>query len=179
MHRCCFTGCWMRRFKASRGSRLGIQPGRPALSSFALFEGDLTDQSPPMASSPMTSTTPPCLRLHRKTPRHQATRRWPHQLPPDEDFRFSVGTVIAKTFAYPHDMRNPGTTAAACSSHCSFIAPTAGSACRMSGTIGDGNPRRPRGRHRLRVGPHRRRKAAQQLPRAQLEPVQTLPRSRR
>ena len=85
---------------------VGTQPFE-RLSQYLLFEGNPALQNPAQGVMPydlnsaLFSDYADKYRFIKLPPETQATYR------PDEVFEFPVGTVIAKTFAFPRDARNP------------------------------------------------------------------------
>jgi uncharacterized repeat protein (TIGR03806 family) len=84
------------------------EPQHPAkLSEYGLFEGNGSTQTPRAGVIPYDLNTPlfsdytDKFRFVKLPPGTSAEYR------PDEAFEFPLGTVIAKTFAYPHDARDP------------------------------------------------------------------------
>jgi len=77
------------------------------LSAYSLFAGDPVEQRPaegviPYAlNSPLFSDYAAKFRFVKLPPGTQVAYQ------PTEVFEFPIGTVIAKTFAYPHDMNDP------------------------------------------------------------------------
>jgi uncharacterized repeat protein (TIGR03806 family) len=100
------SGCGSR---AAHQATLTPEPARPfeKLSQYALFAGDAAAQVPAEGvipydlNSPLFSDYAEKYRFVKLPPGTQATYR------DDVVFEFPVGAVIAKTFAYPRDARDP------------------------------------------------------------------------
>ncbi len=94
--------------KPPEGTDAGSNEWPPALlSSFALFEGELAELKPANGVFAYDLNTPlfsDYTEKHRVIKLPDGGRINYHET---EVFEFPVGTVIAKTFAYPHDMRDP------------------------------------------------------------------------
>ncbi len=151
------------------------------LSSFALFEGDLAALKPAAGVFAYDLNTPlfsDYTEKYRVIKLPDGRRINYHET---EVFEFPVGTVIAKTFAYPHDMRDSAKGRRLLETRLLVHRPdgwvglpyiwnnaqteatldVAGATMDCEWVHTDGEQR------------------AQQLPGAQLQPVQALPRSRR
>ena len=113
------------------------------LSQYALFAGDPAAQQPAEGvipydlNSALFSDYAEKFRFIKLPAGHACA------LTSDDDvFEFPVGTVIAKTFAFPHDARDPSQGPPADRDpDPRSTSPTAGSACPMSGTTSRPRPR--------------------------------------
>ena len=97
-----FSGCARTPQKCARRPSRSVQK----LSQYGLFAGDPAAQQPAAGVIPTTSTR----RSSATTPRSFVSSRCPRvpgHYKSDDVFDLPVGTVIAKTFAYPRDARDP------------------------------------------------------------------------
>ena len=94
----------------SAASQFPPEPAAPApakLSEYGLFVGNGSTQQPAAGVIPYDLNSP---LFSDYTDKFRFVKLPPGKSPstaPDEAFEFPVGTVIAKTFAYPHDARDP------------------------------------------------------------------------
>ena len=108
----------------------------------------------------------------------------PGRMPPtaqDDAFEFPVGTVIAKTFAYPRDARDPSQGRRLIETRILKHDPDGwvGLALHLEHGADRGHARRRRRHRRRELDPHRRPHADQQLHHPQRQPVQGVPQVRR
>ncbi|MGO9465864.1 MAG: SO2930 family diheme c-type cytochrome [Isosphaeraceae bacterium] len=84
-------------------------PGRPfeRLSQYGVFAGDPTAQSPAAGVIPYDLNSPLFADYSAKYRFIKLPPGTPAVYREDDVFAFPIGTVIAKTFAYPHDARDP------------------------------------------------------------------------